>query len=120
MFDFNPSSSAKRPLEGRRAYRDSLFLCATIRRGSDPAGDLAPVRVRNLSSVGLMADYDDKVECGDPVVATLKGLGSVKGRVVWVQGGQIGIAFDDEVDPIKARRSVGRRAAGGAAPPRTR
>jgi hypothetical protein len=95
----------------RRANRDSLFLCATIRRRSDPEGDLPPVRLRNLSAVGLMADYDDVVDIGDPVVITCRGIGSVSGRVAWVKRGQIGVAFDYEVDPIKARRSVGGRTA---------
>lgn len=90
----------------RRASRDSLFLCATIRRRSDPAGDLAPVRIRNLSAVGLMADYDDVVDIGEPVVVTCRGIGSVAGKVAWIKRGQVGIAFDHEVDPLKARRPV--------------
>ncbi len=95
----------------RRANRDSLFLCATIRRRSDPEGDLAPVRIRNLSAVGMMADYDDVVDIGDPVVVTCQGIGSVSGRVAWVKRGQIGVAFDYEVDPMRARRPVGTRSA---------
>ena len=95
MIDFKPGP--KREIGGRRATRDSLFLCATIRRRSDPEGDLAPVRVRNLSSVGMMADYPDAVACGDPIVATLRGLGTVPGQVIWVKRGQIGIAFDAPV-----------------------
>lgn len=109
MIDFKPVP--KHALGKRRAGRDSLFLCATIRRPCDPEGDLPPVRVRNLSAVGMMADYDEAVECGDRVVATLRGLGSVVGEVIWVRRGQIGIAFDSEVDPIKARRPMARKAA---------
>ncbi len=98
----------------RRASRDSLFLSATIRRRGDPEGDLAPVRIRNLSAVGMMADYKDVVDIGDPVVVACQGIGSVSGRVAWVKRGPIVVAFDYEVDPMKARRTVGTRSAPAA------
>lgn len=103
-----------RERQQRRAPRDSLFLCATIRRQSDPVGDLAPVRIRNLSPVGLMADYDEMVAVDDAVTVTCRGIGSVGGRVAWVKRGQIGIAFNTEVDPMLARRPVGAASASTA------
>jgi hypothetical protein len=90
----------------RTASRDSLFLSATIRRNADVEQELLPVRVRNLSAVGLMADYDDVAEIGEPVVVTVRGIGSVMGKVAWVKRGRIGIAFDVEVDPKLARKPV--------------
>ena len=95
----------------RASSRDSLFLSATIRRVQDPAVDLTPVRVRNLSAIGLMADYLDVAIAGDPVVVTLRGIGAVSGKVAWVKSGRIGINFDVEVDPLKARKPVVRPAA---------
>jgi hypothetical protein len=107
MIHFNPQRSA-RETGSRRGVRASLFLNATIRRKGISAGEELPVRIRNLSSVGVMADYKQPIECGEDVVVTCSGLGSVAGRVAWVSG-QIGIAFDYEVDPLKARRTVRRR-----------
>ena len=98
--------------KGRRvSARDSMFLGATIRRKTDSEEELVPVRVRNLSAVGLMADYEREAEPGEPVVVTLRGIGKVPGMVAWVRQGQIGIAFDEDVDPLLARRPVSGQAA---------
>jgi hypothetical protein len=90
----------------RSSSRDSLFLAATIRRKADGAGELSPARVRNLSAVGVMVDYADAVEPGESVIVTVRGIGSVPGKVAWVRRGRIGIAFDLEVDPKLARKPV--------------
>ena len=90
----------------RSSSRDSLFLSATICRKGDAEEDLVPVRVRNLSAVGLMADYSEVADLGDPVVVTVRGIGSVAGKVAWIKQGRIGIAFDIEVDPKMARKPV--------------
>lgn len=98
--------------KGRRvSARDSMLLAATIRRRSDSEEELVPVRVRNLSAVGLMADYDHEAEVGEPVLITLRGIGKVQGMVAWVRKGRIGVAFDEDVDPLLARRPVGGQAA---------
>lgn len=97
--------------ETRRTFsRDSLFLSATICRKGESAATLAPVRVRNLSAVGLMADYSDAAQPGDPVVVSVRGIGSISGKVAWIKRGRIGITFDTEVDPMKARKPVGKQA----------
>ena len=97
---------------GRRvSARDSMFLGATIRRRTDVEEELVPVRVRNLSAVGLMADYERDAEPGEPVVVTLRGIGKVPGMVAWVRKGRIGIAFDEDVDPLLARKPVSGQAA---------
>ncbi len=90
----------------RTSSRDSLFLSATIRRKGDVEDELVPVRVRNLSAIGLMADYNDVASPGDPVVVTVRGIGSVQGKVAWVRSGKIGVEFDAEVDPKLARKPV--------------
>ena len=91
----------------RRAWeRDHLFLSATIRKEAEKDGPAATVRVRNLSAIGLMADYTDVAAPGDPVVVTVRGIGSVAGMVNWVRCGRIGIIFDVEVDPKMARKPV--------------
>jgi hypothetical protein len=90
----------------RTSSRDSLFLSATIRRKGDVEEELVPLRVRNLSAVGLMADYHDVAVEGEPVVVTVRGIGSVAGTVAWIKQGRIGIAFDVEVDPKLARKPI--------------
>ena len=97
---------------GRRvSARDSMFLGATIRRRTETEEELVPVRVRNLSAVGLMADYEREAELGEPVIVTLRGIGKIPGMVAWVRKGRIGIAFDEDVDPLLARKPVSGQAA---------
>ena len=90
----------------RAGNRDHLFLTASIRRDSEPGRAAASVRVRNLSAIGLMADFTDFAAPGDAVVVTVRGIGSVAGMVSWARRGRIGITFDVEVDPKKARKPV--------------
>lgn len=91
----------------RRAWnRDHLLLTAGIRKESGAASEVATVRVRNLSAIGLMADYTDVAAPGDAVVVTVRGIGSVTGMVSWVRRGRIGVTFDVEVDPKMARKPV--------------
>jgi len=87
----------------RDAVRESLFLLATIRRIGGVDLGFIPVRVRNLSPVGLMADHDGLTRPGDRVMTEIRGLGFVPGEVAWVRRGRIGVRFDDEIDPQRAR-----------------
>lgn len=64
------------------------------------------VRVRNLSSGGLMAEFDQPVAIGTAVQIDLRGIGAVDGRVAWTTQGRVGIALDREIDPTAARKSV--------------
>jgi len=90
----------------RTAARDSLFLSATIRRKGEPETGVIPVRVRNLSAIGMMADHNDFSLPGEEVIVTLRGIGSVAGKVAWVRNGRMGVEFDREVDPKLARKPV--------------
>ena len=99
------------PVSTRRSSnRDSLFLSATIRRTCDSERCAVSARVRNLSAIGLMADYNDVAVPGDAVIVTVRGIGSVSGKVAWVKKGRIGVNFDVEVDPLKARKPIIKRA----------
>lgn len=89
-----------------RPHRDNLFLSATIRRLGEAEEGLVPVRIRNLSPEGMMADFTEVAEPGDPVVVTVRGIGSVAGKVAWIRRGRIGVTFDVEVDPQMARKPV--------------
>jgi hypothetical protein len=92
------------PSSQRAGSRDSLLLSAQLRIEGEPE---ATVRVRNLSSGGLMAEYAQPVLSGTAVEVDVRGVGWVPGRIAWAAEGRIGIAFDREIDPMSARKPVG-------------
>ncbi|MDT8757658.1 PilZ domain-containing protein [Sphingomonas psychrotolerans] len=94
----------------RNGSRDSLMLTAQFRVAGDDR--TAQVRVRNLSSGGLMAEYAAPVEIRTPVEIEVRGVGWVKGRIAWATDGRVGVAFDIEIDPMLARKPVGKGAPG--------
>ncbi len=88
----------------RHEKRDSLFLSATVAiDGKMPFS----TRVRNLSAGGMMIDVNRDQIPGTPVVAELRGIGQVVGRIAWSSPGRAGIAFSEEIDPRLARTSSG-------------
>lgn len=104
------AADAFEEVSGRRSEeRDSLFLQATIRR----IGEDSPVtvRVRNLSSGGMMAELGTPFEPGDRLALELRGIGAVEGTVRWREAGRIGIEFDMTIDPQRARKTVAHRPA---------
>lgn len=95
------------PLTEAPRGRDSLFLAARLRvEGSSQSID---VRVRNLSSGGLMAELPQPLLPDQAVEVEVRGLGWVRGRIAWQTEGRAGIAFDQEVDPQRARKPVAAR-----------
>lgn len=87
----------------RNNARDSLFLIARL---SVAGRDDEQVRVRNLSSGGLMAEYAAPIANGTRVEVDVRGIGVVPGRIAWATDGRIGIAFDQQIDPMLARKPV--------------
>jgi hypothetical protein len=109
-----PSAGSAEPVEAwmkQRAVRDSLFLQANISRENGMA--MGEVRVRNLSSAGLMAESKLALRVDDSIIVSLRGVGDVPGRVAWAKGNRIGIAFAHEIDPRMARKPVGNDPAKG-------
>jgi hypothetical protein len=90
----------------RDSSRDSLMLSAQLR--TDDGVDVT-VRVRNLSSGGMMAEYAEPIAHGTPVKVEVRGVGKINGRVAWTAEGRIGIAFERKVDPMAARKKVAAR-----------
>jgi hypothetical protein len=88
----------------RRDQRDSLFVLAKIRPEGE-TGESETVRVRNVSSGGLMADASDQYRPGSRVEVELEGIGKTTGSVAWSEAGRIGIAFDHPVDKSLARKT---------------
>ncbi len=88
----------------RQLSRDSLFLMAELRmQGSDA---VHRVKVRNLSSGGMMAEGPLKAVRGTLVEVQIRNIGWVEGAIAWVQGDRCGIAFSEDIDPVVARAPV--------------
>ena len=91
-------------VDTRQVNRDSLFLLAQLR--VDGQDGVTRVKVRNLSSGGMMAEGDCKVVRGSLVAVELRNLGWVEGTVAWKQEDRFGIAFVDEIDPAFVRAAT--------------
>lgn len=91
-------------IDHRQLSRDSLFLLAGLRlAGLD--GEHR-VKVRNLSSAGMMGESPIRVVRGDVVSIDLRNIGWVEGTIAWVQASRFGVAFKREIDPRLARDPV--------------
>jgi len=76
------------------------------------------VRVRNLSSGGLMAEYAEPIAQGAPVKIEVRNLGWIDGHIAWAAEGRVGIAFERGIDPLAARKPVSGRSTSIAKPVR--
>jgi hypothetical protein len=112
--EFAPMSQ----VDTRQLGRDSLFLLANLR--FEERGELYRVKVRNLSSGGMMAEGEIKVSAGIPVQIELRNIGWIQGSVAWKQDGRFGIAFAEEIDPKLARAPVSASSDQGDTPRFTR
>ncbi|WP_137680327.1 PilZ domain-containing protein [Aurantiacibacter suaedae] len=92
-------------VETRQVDRDSLFLLSQVRvNGADHPNK---VKVRNLSTGGMMAEGEVEVGRGALIEVDLRNIGWVKGTVAWRQDNRFGIAFVDEIDPKQVREPLG-------------
>ncbi len=91
----------ERPRDGKR---EAIFLGAQILFTG--ARTSVNARVRNISEGGMMVDSTGKHTKGQTLVAIIKGVGEVTGKVVWITENRIGIAFDEAIDPKLARLPV--------------
>jgi hypothetical protein len=90
----------------RRDQRDSLFVLARI-KPEGQAGEGVAVRVRNVSSGGLMADASaDDYRPGMRIEIALENVGEMTGSVAWAEAGRIGVAFDHPIDKARARKTT--------------
>ncbi len=88
----------------RGTKRDSMFVKAALhikRTGHD-----VDIVIRNVSAGGMLADSAQMFDIGDHAVVTLRKVGAVPGRIVWVQAGRFGMAFDVAIDPQDVRKPV--------------
>ena len=95
--------------------RQSMLLQSALRRPHDPAE--FPIRIRNLSTGGLMADCMAAFEVGEAVWVFVRGVGTAVGTIAWYRPGQLGIQFDMAIDPGQARKPVTARSEAMILPP---
>jgi hypothetical protein len=103
----SPIGSAAQELSAeaqRRDERDSLMVLAHLRL--EGADEPDTVRVRNVSSGGLMAQASDAYRPGARVAVEIENVGAVGGIVAWAEAGRIGIAFDHPIDKARARKPL--------------
>lgn len=107
MTDLTDADMPAGPTAGkRRRPRDSMLLMGTIKAFGDVARQTNPIRIRNLSSTGLMADSQAAYDLGCLVEVEVRGIGAVSGEVVWIRQNRMGITFASPIDPKLARKPV--------------
>jgi PilZ domain len=84
--------------------RDSLLVKAVLR--FPVTGEEGEVRVRNISSGGLMAEAPLRAPRGETVEVKLRNIGWISGKVAWVAESRFGIAFDYPIDPKATHHSA--------------
>ncbi|MBK8375788.1 PilZ domain-containing protein [Sphingorhabdus sp.] len=89
----------------RTKDRNSLLVKAALR--FPVTGEQGDVRIRNISSGGLMAEAPVRAARGEPVEIQLKNVGWVSGKVAWIAESRFGIAFDYPIDPRGAQQQIG-------------
>jgi hypothetical protein len=87
--------------ENRQLARDSLFVMADLRL--DGVDGEHRIKMRNLSSGGMMGEGAVRVSRGASVQVNVRNIGWVEGTVAWVQDNRFGVAFVEEVDPAAVR-----------------
>jgi len=88
----------------RQIERDSLFLMADLQ--IDGLEGEHRIKVRNLSSGGMMGEGLVRVIRGAVVSVRIRNVGWVEGTIAWVQENRFGVAFREEVDPKVARAPI--------------
>ena len=92
---FSFSNEAPRPPERRRDQRHMTIL----RVGTlFLEGRRELCLIRNISAGGLMAHIYSRVAIGDRVAVELKTNHRIEGEVSWVEGSNVGISFDQQID----------------------
>lgn len=90
--------------EKRQLVRNSLLMIADARLDG-VEGDHR-VRVRNLSTGGMMAVADVPVFVGQVIQVALPRVGWIAGTVAWKQEDRFGIAFGEKIDAAAVRSPI--------------
>lgn len=85
----------ERPLERRRETQRTKTAYRLVKVARD--GDEGLARCRNISDGGMKLNVSIPLDLNDRVTVTLSTT-DLSGRVIWVNGKDCGIAFDEPVD----------------------
>lgn len=88
-------------VKDRRSNRSPVLLSAKI----ELDGAALPVRLRNLSAEGALVQGDRLPHPGLPVLFARNDL-RVRAKIVWVEGGFAGVAFEHPLKPDELLRQV--------------
>jgi PilZ domain len=104
-----PAIGSEQDRRGGDRYRTVWRIAKVVRDG-----DVGLWRVRNMSDRGMMLAADVPITVGEHLEIALSDAVSVKGKVVWAEGGRCGVAFDQEVDvaDVLKRLAAEQRASG--------
>ena len=102
-FDYRSGMDQSVASHNRHSNRSPVLLSARIERN----GQAQPVRLRNLSSEGALIEGDALPEQGAEIVFERNEL-RVKARIVWVERGFAGVAFDCRLPRDELLRHVPR------------
>jgi hypothetical protein len=91
-------------VEARQEDRDSVFLMTELAFAGRAGA--TRLKIRNLSARGMMVEGEVCVRSGEKIAAILRNIGPVVGTVIWVRTPRFGVAFEECVDPKRARRQV--------------
>ena len=101
----DPAAAKRSQVE--REHRYSVLLTGTIRKAN--AGNRMSIKIRNISSSGLMCECAYPPRIDDFIEIELPRLGHVAGHIRWGEKGRLGIEFDGPIDPtrlwLKAEKS---------------
>lgn len=90
----------------RSSERLAIGRASTL-RGSD--GEPVDVQIDDLSATGCRLSIDVALAINEEVVVGLPGVGMRRGRIIWTEANQAGLAFNDPislVDVEETRTSV--------------
>lgn len=82
--------------ERRATARVSMLLLATIRY--DDMQPAVTSRILDLSRGGIRTTAPGVLRRRHPVTVIMKGIGEVRGHVVWARNGEVGIKFATKID----------------------
>ncbi len=94
--------------EARKSGRFSIYVFVVCRFRD---GGSERIRVRNLSELGLggQLEGDRETEQGQPISLAFRGMEPVDGRIAWVDGRNIGIAFASPIEPSRVLSGLSSR-----------
>lgn len=87
--------------QNRRSRRSTVLLAASL---GTRTGDI-PVKLRNLSAEGALVE-GEKLPVEGSKVMFQRGDLAEKAHVVWVDGKQAGVAFEQQLEPEQVLRNV--------------